>query len=259
MQSTVSDRLVKKTAVPLGQYLYAVIDCDQTRAFDWPGLDGAAIRALTDGRVAAVVSEMPNTMIRPERRRLATHHDVLKRLREQFTVLPAAFGVIAESATAVHHILVRNRDAFLKQIRRVADKVEMGLRVSWDVPNIFEYFVESHPELRELRDQLFHDRHPTKGELIDLGRTFDGLLRNERALCTATVSQMLSSRGFEIKENKPRNEQETMNLAVLVGENAQTEFEEGVVETARRFNNSYSFDFNGPWLPYNFVDLNLEL
>lgn len=259
MQATVSDPLVKKTAIPLGQYLYAVIDCDQERVFDWSGMDGAAIRALTDGRLAAVVSEVPNAKIRPERRRLAAHHEVLKRLREQFTVLPAAFGVIAESPTAVHHILVRNRDAFLEQIGRVAGKVEMGLRVSWDVPNIFEYFVETQSELRELRDQLFHGRQPTKDELIDLGRTFDRLLGEERALCVRTVSQVLRSRGFEIKENKPRNEQEIMNLACLIGQDAQKEFEEGVVEAARRFDNHFSFDFNGPWLPHNFVELNLEL
>jgi hypothetical protein len=72
-------------------------------------------------------------------------------------------------------------------------------------------------------------------------------------------SQALCARGFEIKENKPRNELEIMNLACLIGHDAQPEFEEGVVEAARRFDNHFSFDFNGPWLPHNFVELNLEL
>ena len=30
----------------------------------------------------------------------------------------------------------------------------MGLRVTWDVPNIFEYFVNTHAELRAARDRL---------------------------------------------------------------------------------------------------------
>ena len=30
----------------------------------------------------------------------------------------------------------------------------MGLRVSWDVPNIFEYFVNTHPDLRAARDRF---------------------------------------------------------------------------------------------------------
>jgi len=38
---------------------------------------------------------------------------------------------------------VRNRRAFEEQLERVTGKVEMGLRVAWDVPNIFEYFVNA--------------------------------------------------------------------------------------------------------------------
>ena len=259
MPATASDSLAARTAAPTGQYLYAVIECDRDRAFDWTGIDGAAVRALSDGRIAAVVSDAPQTKLRPERRRLAAHHDALKRLRSQFVVLPVAFGLVAGDSGAARDILARNRGAFLEQLRRVAGKVEMGLRASWDVPNIFEYFVETQPELRSLRDQLFRGRQPTKDEMIELGRTFDRLLGEERAACTQVVVQVLRGRSFEFKENKPRNEQEIMNLAFLIGEEAQKEFEEGVVEAARRFDNHFSFDFNGPWLPHNFVDMNLEI
>lgn len=259
MLATASHPLTAQTAAPSGQYLYAVIECDQDRIFDWTGIDGAAVRALSDGRIAAVASEAPKGKIRPERRRLAAHHAALKRLRQEFVVLPVAFGLVAESPEAARDILLRNRDAFLEQIRRVAGKAEMGLRVRWDVPNIFEYFVETQPELRELRDRLFRGRQPTKDELIDLGRTFDRLLGEERAACTQRVIQVLRPRSFESKENKPRNEQEITNLAFLISESAQKEFEEGVVEAARRFDNHFSFDLNGPWLPHNFVEMNLEI
>ena len=257
MPATAAHKVAKATASP-SQYLYAVIECDQDRDFEWTGIDDAAVRALSDGRIAAVVSDAPKAKLRPERRRLAAHHESLKRLRKEFVVLPVAFGLVAESAAAARSILARNREAFLAQIRRVAGKVEMGLRASWDVPNIFEYFVETQPELRSLRDQMFQGRQPTKDEMIELGRTFDRLLGEERAACTQTVTQVLRARSFEIKENKPRNEQEIMNLAFLIGEGAQQEFEDGVVEAARRFDNHFSFDFNGPWLPHNFVDMNLE-
>ncbi|HUY88113.1 MAG TPA: GvpL/GvpF family gas vesicle protein [Pirellulales bacterium] len=257
MLATASDPSATKTA--RGQYLYAVIECDQDRRFDWTGIDGAAVRALSDGRVAAVVSEAPGGKLRPERRRLAAHHEALKRLRQEFVVLPVAFGLVADSPDAARDILVRNREEFIEQIRRVAGKVEMGLRACWDVPNIFEYFVETQDDLRELRDQLFRGRQPTKDEMIELGRTFDRLLGEQRAACTQIVTQALQTRSFEVKENKPRNEQEIMNLAFLIGEKAQQEFEDGVVEAARRFDNHFSFDFNGPWLPHNFVDLNLDI
>jgi hypothetical protein len=70
---------------------------------------------------------------------------------------------------------------------------------------------------------------------------------------------VLSSRCSESKENKPRHEREVMNLAFLIDQDAQRAFEDGVIEAARRFDNHYAFDFNGPWLPHNFVVVNLEL
>lgn len=260
MQTSISEPLVRPAATRTGLYLYAVIECGEERGFITVGIGGAAVRTLSDGRIAAVVSESPNGKIRPERRRLAAHHQVLQELRQQFTVLPISFGVIADDAESVRGILAHNRDAFLEQIQRVAGKVEMGLRVSWDVPNIFEYFLDTHPELRALRDQTFHDgRQPRQDELIDLGRAFDRLLGEDRAAHTHAVTQMLHSRCWEIKENELRGEQEVMNLACLIGQHAQEQFEEGVIEAARRFDNHFSFDFSGPWPPHNFVEVNLDL
>ena len=257
MLATASDPMAAKTA--RGQYLYAIVESGLDRDFGWTGVDGAAVRALSDGRLAAVVSEAPGGKLRPERRRLAAHHETLKRLRQEFDVLPVAFGLVADSPAAAREILIRNREAFLGQLRRVAGKVEMGLRVRWDVPNIFEYFVETQSELRELRDQLYRGRQPTKDEMIELGRMFDRLLSEERAECTRIVAQVLRTRSCEVKQNKPRDEQEVMNLAFLIGEQGLKEFEEGVVEAARRFDHRFAFDFNGPWLPHNFVELNLEI
>jgi hypothetical protein len=260
MQTTTSSPPARRTTSQVGQYLYAVIDGTLDLDAAAGGIDGACIAAISDGGVAVVVSEVPNAKLRPERRRLAAHHDVLKRLRQTHTVLPMSFGLIADSPEAVRKILAKNRDVFVEQIQRLASKVEMGLHVVWDVPNIYEYFVETHPQLTALRDQFFRSgRQPSQDELIELGRTFDRLLNEDRALHTQTVMHVLSSRCSESKENKPRHEREVMNLAFLIDQDAQRAFEDGVIEAARRFDNHYAFDFNGPWLPHNFVVVNLEL
>ncbi len=223
-------------------------------------MDGCRVYALSNGRLAAVVSDVPNGRIRPERRRLAAHHEVLKRLRKDFTLLPMTFGLIADNPKAIYRILSLNGAALAQQLRRVAGKVEMGLHVNWDVPNIFEFFVNTHAELRLLRDELFRGgREPAHNGKIELGRMFDRIVSEERAAQTARVLQVLATRCFQIKENKPRNEREVMNLACLVRDGAQKEFEEGVFEVARLFDNHYAFDFNGPWAPHNFVDVNLQL
>ncbi len=260
MSTKTSTRPARSATKQLGRYLYAVIDAAENREFGPFGIDGGLVYALSDGRVAAVVSDLPNEKIRPERRRLAAHHEVLKRLMAEHTVLPMSFGVLADGAEAVRKILTSHRAALADELRRLAGKVEMGLHVVWDVPNFFEYFVNTHEELARLRDQVFRGgREPTHEDKLELGRLFDRALMNERQAQAERVIDVLRPCCHEIKENKPKNEHEVMNLACLIDRAGQKDFEKRIFEAARFFDNNYAFDFNGPWPPHNFVEVALEL
>jgi hypothetical protein len=50
-----------------------------------------------------------------------------------------------------------------------------------------------------------------------------------------------------------------MSLACLVGRNSQGDFEARILEAARLFDNNFAFDYNGPWAPHNFVEVDLNL
>ena len=56
-----------------------------------------------------------------------------------------------------------------------------------------------------------------------------------------------------------RNEREVMNLACLVKREAVPQFEAAVFEFAKQFDNNFALDYNGPWAPHNFVNVDLEL
>jgi hypothetical protein len=242
------------------RYLYAVISGSGDRIFAFPGIDEMPVYAISDGKVSAVVSDASNAKIRPERRHLAAHHEVLKRLMKDTTPLPMAFGIIANGTRAIRNILSRNREALLEQLNRVQGKVEMGLRVAWDVPNIFEYFVNTHPELRAARDRLFGpQRRPTQEDKIELGTMFDQILNEERENHTGKIEEVIAPHCYEIRRNKCRNEPEITNLACLVGRETQAQFEASIFEAARLFDNNFAFDYNGPWAPHNFVEIDLKL
>lgn len=260
MSVKTSSRPARSTATKTGCYLYAVIDNADHKEFGPFGIDGRQVYALGDGRLAAVVSDLPNEKIRPERRRLAAHHEVLKRLMAEHTVLPMSFGLLSDSPEAIRRILSAHRTALAGELRRLAGKVEMGLHVVWDVPSFFEYFVNTHEELARLRDQVFRGgREPIHEDKLELGRLFDRTLMNERAAQTAKVITILQPCCHDIKENKPKNEKEVMNLACLIDREGQKEFEKRIFEAARFFDNNYAFDFNGPWPPHNFVEVTLEM
>jgi hypothetical protein len=243
-----------------GTYLYAVVPGPLEKTFDFPGLNGGQVYTVSNGRVAAVVSDLPLERLRPERRHLAAQQAVLQGLMKGTpALLPMSFGIIAEGPNAVKRILSRNQKAFLQQLERVAGKMEMGLRVSWDVPNIFEYFVTTHPGLRAARDRLLGpQRQPSQEDKLELGRLFDRLLHEDRELYTDQVEEALAHSCREIKRNRCRVESEVMNLACLVDREAEAAFDADVFAAARLFDNNFAFDYNGPWAPHNFVDLDLK-
>ena len=244
--------------VLVGKYIYAVVDETGEKTYGPIGLNGGAVYTISHGPLAAVVSDLMDKRIRPERKNLAAHNAVVKRLMEDRTILPAAFGTLAGSAKAVRDILKKNSDTLAEELEKVRGKVEMGLRVTLDVPNIFEYIVNSSPELATLRDRVMGKQHgPSQMDQIELGRLFDRLLTQERERYTEAALQVLEPLCADIKQNPPR-EGEVMHLACLVARDAQKGFEDGVFEAAKLFDNNFGFDFNGPWAPHNFVNVNLD-
>jgi Gas vesicle synthesis protein GvpL/GvpF len=261
--TAVAERPAREAAVPVAsgrKYLYAIVAGGEARSYASLGIEGNDVYSITEGRVAAVVSGLADAKIRPQRANLAAHQAVLKSLMADTTPLPMAFGTIAASPEAIRRILVRNQRAFQEQLKRVDGKLEMGLRVAWDVPNIFEYFVNTHAELRLARDRLVGTRHEfTQEEKIELGRMFDRLLHDDREDHTRKVQHALAPVCVEFKANPCRNEHEVMNVACLVRRDAQEEFSAGVFAAAKLFDNNFAFDYSGPWAPHNFVELELDL
>jgi hypothetical protein len=245
---------------PAGLYMYAIVAAERGSALPAPsvsGIGGSEVYAICEGELAAVVSRTQQERLRPERRHLGAHQAVLKMLTRDDTALPMSFGIIASSETAVRKILHKHRDMFLAQLGRVTGKVEMGLRVLWDVSNIFEYFVGRFAELQTARNALLESHPGNRDRMIALGQMFEARLNDEREHAFKRVADVLGRHGVEVKRNPPRSEREVMNLACLVKRELQNEFEGVVCEAARGFDNSFLFDFNGPWSPHNFVDLKL--
>jgi len=252
--------MVPQAATKVCNYIYAIVTHPQANGRYGPiGVEGGEVYLVSEGPLAAVVSDVPGEKIRPERRHLAAHHGVHKQLMAHGNMLPMSFGTMADGLNAIRRILRMNQAAFLEQLRRVEGKAEMSLRAVWDVTDIFGYFVLIHPELRSLRDELFGGaREPSQDGKIELGRLFDRILKEDRAACTQRVLEVLAPRCSEIKETPPRTEREVMNLACLVARDGMKGFEEGVFEAAKPFDDNYSFDYTGPWPPYNFADVSLQ-
>ncbi|MEY3758776.1 MAG: hypothetical protein RIR39_267 [Pseudomonadota bacterium] len=115
------------------------------------------------------------------------------------------FGVIAHSAEAVQSLLAANQKTIREHFDRLNGRVEMGLRVYWDVTNIYEYYVASHAVLREACD-----------EKIRLGNLYQSLRTADRIEFTEKVKEVLFDYCEDIVETPVKREKDVMNLACLV-------------------------------------------
>ncbi|MEW6731763.1 MAG: GvpL/GvpF family gas vesicle protein [Acidobacteriota bacterium] len=251
--------MVEQIARNSAKYLYTIVADTKDRTYNFSGIAGSPVYTISNGEIAAVVSDIADKKIRPERRNLAAHQEVLKHFLQESTPLPVSFGIIANDKQTIQRILTHNQDEFIKQLQHVAGKIEMGLRVRWAVANIFEYFVKLHTELKVVRNRLVDPSYRvTQQDKIEIGRMFEQILNERREDYTTKVAAVLSPHCCEIKCNLPRNEYEIMNLVCLVSREAQAEFEISLFEAANYFDNNIAFDYNGPWAPHNFVSLNLK-
>lgn len=252
----------KITCVP-GVYLYAIAALnDDLKKCQLSGIQEQPIYFVPCRDIALVVSNIASNKIRPERKNLAAHHEALKQLMSNnVTILPMRFGVVAKNVSEVRKLLVLHYTLLHENLKNISGRAEMGINVTWDVPNIFAYLIERYPELREARDVLLMDPegNSSREEKIALGELFNRILTQEREIHTQEFIDLLSPICVDIVRNNHHNEMEVMNLACLVSHEENTYFEEKINEIANHFDDHFLIKFTGPWPPYNFAQFNLEL
>jgi hypothetical protein len=240
-------------------YLYGITIADHMLC-PLSGVGGADVELIAEGSLAAIVSQLAVGKVRPQRANLAAHHRILHDLAEQRPVLPVVFGTITGNEAELRRVLRQNRGALAGLLDRLRGKVEMGLKVYWDLPNVFEYFVATHQELEAMRNRLFRPgRMPTVEEKVELGERFVSLLQQARERHTRRVKEALAAYCVEVRSIDPGEERMILKLACLVEKDRQEQWEEGVRQAAMLFDDHYRFDYNGPWPPYNFADVDLKV
>jgi len=241
-------------------YVYGFTLADCAGPLGVTGVDEGSVELLVEGDAAAVVTRIEAAEIRPKRANLLAHNRVLLHGVEGPPLLPATFGTVAESEERLREVLRRNRDSLVERLRQLRGRVEMGLAVRWVTPSIFEYFLATHQELRELRDRLYRPgRTPTLDEQIELGRLFDSLLQQGRQRNSHKVLEAVRPYCVETREIDPADEQVVVKLACLVDAGHQQDWERSVERLAGQYNENYCFQLVGPSAPYHFADVDLEL
>jgi hypothetical protein len=249
------------TTVATGLYVYSFVHSRDFEAVEKAGLTGlndAPVTTIQEGSLAILVSETSERKIRPQRKFLAAHQHVVTEVARQWSALPVAFGLIADSEQHVRRLLQNNASVLETQLARVENKLEMALSVEWTASNIFQYFMEHHADLATSRDYVASG-NASREEQIELGRQFEQRLTAEREQYLSRVLSVLDPLCKEIDLQPLRREQEVIRIACLVNRDDVDAFEKLVYKAAEMFNDEFAFSYNGPWPPYSFVKLALSM
>lgn len=238
-------------------YLYAICDSDvvSVASDDLEGLFNEPVRTIESGGLFAVVSAAPEGSLRPTRRHLAAHQGVVRALVESGTVLPMSFGMVCDDESQVTGFLTENQANLAEQVAFLDGRCEMGVRVAWDVEDVYEHVLTLEPELKAERDRLkaMGDAVP-RDERIAFGQQFEATMTAHRNHVESQVQQALVLLAVDHVFSSPRSDQEIVNHAYLVARDTVERFEDKVIELAGGWDATLSVDLSGPWPAYSFVN-----
>jgi hypothetical protein len=250
-QGTVPDNQGKK---PQGKFLYAIILSDREREFGSIGLEGGSVHSILYQDIAAVVSDYPVTEIKFLRKNLSPYHLTVRSVAEQCTTIPAKFGQVAVDADKVRRLLQANYDEIREELARLQGKVEMGLKVSWAVENVFEYVVEKSRELKNLRAMILRSSVPlTRQRQIDAGALAYEKLEEMRGEITERVVTILQDSTEEVEIKQLTEEKLVLLASFLVKKDRRNDFNAAAQQVADLLGEDYAVKVDGPWVPFSFA------
>lgn len=215
-------------------YLYCVVRGSRPLSVGPIGIDARwpDVYTIACGDLVAVASDVPSAALEPTRDRVLAHDRVNHAVMRDRTVMPMNFGTLCRSREDVVRLLRVAHAAFSDVLQKIEGNVEFGLKVLQGPDAVVDSLPPGTPTDDELQRRA--ERH------LD-----DGLQR----LRDVSVASRL---------NPPLGDRMILNAAFLVRRSGERAFVSRAEKIARRFPR-LAFKYSGPWPPYNFVNIRLEL
>lgn len=246
-----------------GVYVYSVVELGEPRSFGKIGIGGRGDEVYTVHvrDLAAVVSRSPLVVHDPTRENALAHEHVNEVLIEAgFTPVPMSFGTLFKTEDDAREFLKDTYDALRDVLERMKDKLEYGLKVNWDRDAVLREIEETNEDIRRLKAEITSDQErSTYFARMQLGRLVEQALADRSDAYVRDIYGELRDVAIASRSNKVIGEKMIMNAAFLVARDTAERFDRKVQEIAKRHEGKLTFRYTGPWPPYNFVTIRLQL
>ncbi|MGW5371577.1 GvpL/GvpF family gas vesicle protein [Streptomyces sp. NPDC004009] len=209
------------------------------------------VRVLTAGELAAVVSDAPEGL-RPKRRDLLAHQNVLAEAGAGGCVLPMRFGSVAPDDDSVTQVLGERAQHYQERLRELDGKVEYNVKATHVEEAVLHRVMAENAELRSLAEANRTSGGGSYDDKIRLGEMVAAAVKDKEAEDAAEVRSALESAGSALSVG-PESTGWLVNLSFLVARDTAEEFL-AAVEQVRTSHPHLDLRLNGPLPPYSFVE-----
>ncbi|KKD08181.1 GvpL/GvpF family gas vesicle protein [Streptomyces sp. WM6386] len=238
----------------MSTYVYGIIDgAGSSLPEDLNGVGDPPrpVRVLTAGDLGAVVSDAPEGL-RPKRKDLLAHQNVLAEAGSGGCVLPMRFGSVAPDDETVVTVLGERAEHYQERLRALNGKVEYNVKATHDEEAVLHRVMAENPELRALTEANRQAGGGSYEDKLRLGEMVVSAVKAREAEDAAEVQRELESGATAVSAG-PESTGWLANVSFLVDRDSAEAFLASV-EQVRKSHPHLELRVNGPLPPYSFVE-----
>ncbi|MEI8188887.1 MAG: GvpL/GvpF family gas vesicle protein [candidate division NC10 bacterium] len=245
-----------------GKYLYGIIGTDEARNFGPLGVGGRGdeVVTITYRNLSAIISNSPMTKYVVSRENLTAHEQVVERVMQEFTVLPARFCTIAINAEDIRRLLELRYREFSHLLRDMDNKIELGVKAFWrDLELIFREIVDENGAIARMKAEAArHSSDRGAAERIAIGKMVQAALEVKKEREGEEILTRLAGAAADYRVNKTAGDRMILNAAFLVDRGRERDFDDLMERLDQSYHGRIKFAYVGPVAPYNFVNITLR-
>jgi hypothetical protein len=209
------------------------------------------VRVLKEGDLAAVVSDAPEGL-RPKRRDLLAHQNVLSEVGADGCILPMRFGSVAPDDATVTGVLAERQEHYKERLRTLDGKVEYNVKATHDEEAVLHRVMSDNPQVRAMAEANRQAGGGSYDDRLRLGEMVVAAVKVREGEDAAEVQRVLEPVADAISVG-PESSGWLANVSFLVERDAAASFLEAV-DQLRKDQPHLEVRLNGPLPPYSFVE-----
>ena len=245
-------RRAQATPATEGCYVYGIVGGEIQFRGCKSVLGGEADNVFTvcEAGLAAVVSKVKTAILEPTRENALAHEHVVEKVMQSGTIIPMSFGTVFRTDDDIRAVLRTISPTLKDVLARMKDKIELGLKVSWDRDKAIERVTDENEHICRFKIELSNKRlQSTYFARMQLGRMIEQALAEFSANILLDIYEALRPICLASRDNRPIGESMIMNAAFLLEQKKEQEFGRIVHKISEKYKDVLAFRYSGPGLP----------